>query len=155
MTPDLPRMIASYRRGLESQIELIEQLAALALLQQDACERVDANALAAACRERERISHLLFGLEEAQRPLRDRIVARLPDARMNEGFAAVSALHRRAEACLIELDRRDAATRATLDRLDTARRAAANALEAGETTLAAYRKTLSMGSKSSILNSHG
>lgn len=155
MTPDLADTLAAYRHGLEAQIHLLETLADIAARQRDACLRVDAAALADACIERDRVMEMLFGLEAVQRPQRDRIVEALPAARRLDLFETVSRLHRRAEACLAELDRRDAATRAQIEQSDMARRASATALETGETTLAAYRKILSVESRSSILNSRG
>lgn len=155
MTAGLSDALDTYRRGLEAQLDLLETLATLAAVQHEACQRVDPAALAEVCHQREHVMDALAALEAVQRPVRDRIVAHLDAVRTLRTFAAVSELHRRAEACLDTVSARDNATLLELERSDPARRASAAALEAGEATLAAYRKTVSVDSRSSLVDSRG
>jgi hypothetical protein len=155
MTSDLAGTLDVYRRGLEAQIALLETLVAAAGAQQDACQRVDAAALLDASLIRQKTMDALFELEASQRPVRDHLVQNLAAVQRLQGFAAVSALHRKGQVCLAELDTRDQSTIANLQQSDASRRASALTLDAGEATLAAYRRILSVQSRSSIVDSRG
>jgi hypothetical protein len=152
---DLSGALDAYRRGLEEQIALLESLAACAAAQRHACERRDADALVEASAHRQRAMEALLDLEQRQRPLRDLLADDPVTLKRQTAFDTVSHLHRRAEAWLGEIDSRDRETRVHLDQTASARRASAMAIEAGEATLGAYRKTLLVNAPSSILDSHG
>jgi hypothetical protein len=83
-----------------------------------------------------------LALEATVGPMRERIAGTLEAARVLPGFGSVNALHREAERLFAALRDKDAETAASLRELDDAGRSDAQRLEAGELTLAAYKRVV-------------
>jgi hypothetical protein len=140
---DLRQALDDYGRGLDTELALLAQLDALSLLQQRAGEANDLADLARVSDGRELATRALVEVEERLRPIRESIARRIEEARRLPSFRSVADRHRRAEQAVMGVLGRDRATLAALHDAEDARRTAAQAIEAGEATLAAYRKVIS------------
>jgi hypothetical protein len=134
--------LSAYAAGLEAEIGLLRQVAALADQQRDASSRDDLDGLAVLA---DRRTALMAGLGEVETrlgPLRALIIVNLPQVTVRPGFVRAQACHREAA----ELVRRISASDTRLvDELQAAlvdRRELAHTLETGGATLAAYRRVL-------------
>ncbi|MGE3840675.1 MAG: hypothetical protein AB7I50_03740 [Vicinamibacterales bacterium] len=156
MTPSLAPLLAEYQQDLEAQIELLERLLAAAHGQFAAALPGSAFDLAKACEERARVMTALLDVERRQLDRRAILHRHLDLARRLDGFSTVAALHRRATRSLSEIEEVDLRTRERLAREQALRTATVHTLDAGETTLAAYRKVLTSGHEiSSLVDQHG
>lgn len=143
MTDDaLADALAQYRAGLEAQIALLEQLAAVAARQRSVTARRDFERLAAEGDERDRLTRALVTIEEGLQSVRGRMAgARIRAAAMG-GYADAVDLRQRAAALVARILATDDESLQSLADAELARRAAVASLEQGETTLAAYRRVL-------------
>jgi hypothetical protein len=156
MTRELRETLGEYRRALETQVMFLDAIHRLASAQHAAAARQDAPALTACSTERAQTMAALDALEREQQDRRAFVTAHLPLAETLDEFTAVQRLHRMAEGTIGEILSRDAETRRSLEQSESARRSAAHILDAGEATLAAYRKTLAHTSpRSGIVDRHG
>lgn len=156
MTHALFDTLADYKAGLTEQVHLLHGLLRAAQDQFAASTSGVAHELAKASEERARIMSTLMALEHDQRGHRDTLHRHLDAVRLLDGFSEVSALHRVAEECVGRIHEQDASTRERLAREQALRTATAHTLDAGETTLAAYRKVLtSGGERSALVDQHG
>jgi hypothetical protein len=156
----MPQALASalteYRSGLERELGLLGELLSLATRQHDRLQAGDLLALPALAEGRARIMEALAAIEGRVRPVREFIAQRLDDARRLPGFDALVRLHREAEDLVTAIQARDRAILQDLETAGVARREAAQALEAGEATLAAYRKVLApTPGSAAIVDRHG
>ena len=142
MTADLARALADYRTGMDAELQVLAQLESIATRQHTLPHPPSADALTSLGVEREQHLSSLNALEQQLEPLRARVVAQLDLARTLPGFAGVADRHRRAAEHVATIMRLDAESLEALKRADQERRAAAQNLEAGEVTLAAYRRVL-------------
>jgi hypothetical protein len=142
VTADLTTVLADYRTGLDAELQLLSQLDALASRQRALPHPPEAEALASIGVERERHLGALLALEQQLLPLRQAIASRLTEARALPGFDGVAERHRRAGEIVTRIMALDSESLQALQRADQDRRAAAQSLEAGEATLAAYRRIL-------------
>ncbi len=148
--------LAEYRHGLEDQLSLLVELLRAAEEQMACSVRGTAEALDAASAERTRLMAALLTIEQRQRPIRAELHRGIDAVRRLDGFAAVANLHRLAEECLRTIEAQDARLRDRLIREQDARCATAHTLDAGEVTLAAYRKVLTSGMGGAVLvDRHG
>jgi hypothetical protein len=156
MTRELRETLGEYRRALETQVRFLEAIQRLASAQHAAALRQDASALTECSAERTETMAALEALERDQQDRRAWVTAHLALVETLDEFAAVRRLHRLAGATIGEILARDAETRRSLEQSEGARRSAAHVLDAGEATLAAYRKTLAHTSpRSGIVDRHG
>lgn len=156
MTPALRHLLQEYRVGLDTQLALLDALLGLAAAQHDATRADDLLRLGVASAERQEVVATLLDLERELYPWREELARHAQDTRGDDEFAEVSLLHRRAEQRIADVLAFDRETRAQLDRLDRTRRQVAQELEAGEATLAAYRKVLSPACpRSAIVDQRG
>ncbi len=138
----LTSAIVSYSSGLDAQLELLTNLEAISARQAEATRDGSAEALAQCSDERARLTAALIALEQNLKPVRalladhSHLAARLP------GFASLVTRHSAAGRRIAALIEADSQIMAALKDADAARRFAAQALEAGEATLAAYRRVI-------------
>jgi hypothetical protein len=139
---DLRESLTEYRGGLEAEIALLEQLVSLAQRQQAATDGNDYAGLAATSERRDELMRALLVVETQMKAVRAGIARHAADARGLDGFAEIALLHRRAEAMVATILTSDRTTVDALQAAEHARRTASAFIEAGEATLAAYRKVI-------------
>jgi len=148
--------LARYGAALEAELELLRHVQRLSADQHDAGTQHDSERLHHVASERVR---LMDGLERIEHEIRtDRMILaehRL-DAAELPGFSEAAALHVTAAALVDEIIATDQDTIAALEQAEVARHAAAQAIEAGETTLNAYRRVLAPADHGpSLVDRHG
>jgi hypothetical protein len=139
---DLRAALAEYRQGLDLELGLLHQLTALAGDQHRASDGDDYPALAAVSERRGDLMRALLEVEAQLRPVRVRIALHADEARHVDGFDDIARLHREAEHLVTTILTSDRSTLDALHAAEHARRTASQAIEAGEATLAAYRKVI-------------
>lgn len=92
--------------------------------------------------ERERTMAGLVRIEHELKPIRYALATHREEAAALQGFADVVALHRRASDLVSTIISADRQSLQALQEAEVARLIAAQAIEAGENTLAAYRRIL-------------
>jgi hypothetical protein len=142
VTADLATALADYRTGMDAELQVLAQLESIATRQHALPHPPPAEVLTSLGLERERHLTALTGLEQQLQPLRALVAAHLELARTLPGFTGVAERHRRAGEYVATIMRLDGESLEALQRADQERRAAAHDLEAGEATLAAYRRVL-------------
>lgn len=156
MSAALATLLVEYRQDLEVQITLLERLLETAHDQYAASVPGGAHELAKACEERARVMRTLLEVERRQGERRDVLYRNIDVVGRFNGFSNVSALHRRAAQSVSDIEAIDNRTRERLSREQALRSATVHTLDAGETTLAAYRKVLTSGHEvSSLVDQHG
>ena len=138
----LPQIIAAYEAGLDAELGLLRQLDALSVQQRDATAADDVEQLTRASDARDRLLTALVTVESDLQPLRQQLVRMRAEAARLPGFDILVAKHRDASQLTSRILTVDQGTVAALRAAETARRFAAQAIEAGETTLAAYRRVV-------------
>ncbi len=142
MTDELETTLADYRTGLDAELVVLAHLEELATRQRALPDPAPADDLTALALERQRQLSILAALEQQVAPLRQHIASHLGAARQQPGFAGVAERHRRAADTVARIARLDDDNLAALQHADVERRGTAHDLDAGEATLAAYRRTL-------------
>lgn len=132
------RTVAAYSAGLDAEIELLHQLAALS----NTSTATDVASLDRFSEERTRLLSALVTLEHQIKPLRQQLTAARELAARLPGFERVVARHQEAGGLVSSIIAADHRTLGALRDAEAARRFAAQAIEAGETTLAAYRRVV-------------
>ena len=144
MTPDeLTRLLAQYDAGIEAELQLLDELSAVAREQHAVSASGDLSGFERCADARDRITAGLVTLEHDLRNLRRTLTEHRDTARQITGFDAVAARHRRAAELVNEILSTDQRSMAALADAELSRRSAVASLERGETTLAAYRRVLS------------
>lgn len=140
---DLPSLLAAYRAGVERELDALERLETLAHAQLDAATRGDLDRVLALTHDRA----VVWGEIDAEEAVLGRARGRLHEclgaARRVDGFDEVAERHRLARTrldAIVEVDHR---TLAQLELDARTKRDLAKDLEAGEATLAAYRRVTS------------
>lgn len=152
----LDAALSAYAAGLEAEMELLRQLAKLSAAQRAASGTADPDSLARFSDERTRLLNAIVTLEHELKPLRQQLAAGAPRAAHLPGFRDVAARHREAARLVTEIIAADQQTLAALREAEAARRFAAQTIEAGETTLAAYRRVVApTPSTASIFDERG
>ena len=150
-TMTLDDTLAAYASGLDAQLDMLQQVEALASAQRAASSCDD---LAEVARLAERRGHLMEEIGELDlrlQELRAAIVAALPEARGRVGFALASRRHRDAEALIARIMDSDQALMGELEDAMIQRRRLAHSLQTGGATLAAYRRVVTTGRRSAEL----
>lgn len=143
MTPDTLRdTLHAYAAGLETEMGLLRQIKRQAAAQREASTSGNYDELEATTDERDRLMAALVQVEAGISPIRQAIAGALAEAAALEEFAAVAERHRAAADLVAEILSCDEAARHALLEAEQARRFAAQTLEAGEQTLAAYRRVI-------------
>jgi hypothetical protein len=142
VTADLETALADYRTGLDAELMVLAQIEELATRQRALPSPAAAEDLTALALERQRQLATLTALEQQVQPLRQHIASHIGAARQQPGYAGVAERHRRAADTVARITRLDDENLASLQHADVERRGTAHDLDAGEATLAAYRRTL-------------
>lgn len=140
---DVADALEQYRAGLQTGIELLRQLEAVAGRQRAGSETRDFKQLAAESDARERLTRALVAIEPGLRDIRACLSALPDDALADQpDFADVMALRQTAADLVTAILKTDGASMRALADAELAHRAARANLECGEATLAAYRRVL-------------
>lgn len=146
MTPDeLSAHLSAYAIGIESELAILRQIEKLAVALHEASRSRDVDQVQQITDERDRIMASLVRLEHQIRASRHALSEHRAAAAALPGYDGIVALHRAAGALVTQILSTDEATRTALRDAEIARRAESQALEAGEQTLAAYKRVLGAG----------
>lgn len=148
--------LIAYAAGLEAEVALLRHVHRLALDQRAATDAHVAERLSELTAERTELMAGLERLEAELQPSRQALAEAHHDAAQLPGFDDVAALHRHADAIVARILHADQETVEALSRAEAARRAASHELDAGETTLAAYRRVIAPdGSAPALVDRRG
>jgi hypothetical protein len=134
--------IAAYAAGLETELDLLRRVHALAHEQRACFARNQLAGLAGVAARRAALMHDLADAEARIAPFRERILAQLAEARGDAGFALADALGRQAQDLVRDLVDHDRAFLTDLEASLESRRVEVHALDTGGATLAAYRRVV-------------
>jgi hypothetical protein len=140
---DLRGALAEYRAGLEAELSILEQLAAVAARQHEVSTRRDYERLTVEGEQRDRLTGALVALEDGLQPVRRRLADERDRAAAQPGYLEIVTLRQRAAATVTHILSTDEASLQSLADAELARRAAVAGLVQGESTLAGYRRVLS------------
>lgn len=140
---DVADALAHYRVGLQTGIELLRQLHAVADRQREGSESHDFKQLAAETDTRGRLTRALVSIEPGLRDVRA-FLASVPHEQLvgQPDYPEVMALRQVAADLVAAILTSDGASMRALADAELAHRAARANLECGEATLAAYRRVL-------------
>lgn len=139
---EIDALLAEYRSGLDAELALLRQLAALAERQKACTETRDFERLSAESDERDRVTRALVTLEEGLSDIRRRLGSVRALAVERPLYREVVEVRQHAADLVAAVLAVDQESLKSLADAEMARRAALASLEKGETTLAAYRKVL-------------
>ena len=142
-TDELARHLSSYAAGLEAELSLLRQIQRLSHAQREAGRTHDIGRLNAVADERDRLMRGLVHVEHEIRDARQVLSEHRSQSATLEGYDDVVALHRTAGTLVAGIIASDGETMEALRDAEVARRVASQTLEAGENTLAAYRRVVS------------
>lgn len=153
---ELQHLIGQYGAGIEAELTLLRQLKRLAAAQQEAMRDHDMAVVTRIGDEREQTLAGLVKIEHELKPIRHALAKHQDAARAIEGFTDVVTLHRAAANLVATIISSDRETMQALRDAELARRFAAQTIEAGETTLAAYRRVIAPPlASASLVNKRG
>jgi hypothetical protein len=148
--------LATYAAGLEAEMSLLERLDAISAAQRVASDAQNLPGVHEGTDERERLLAHLVALEADLRPVRQAIALNHRGAEDLPLFKSVAERHRTAADLVARILAADEVTLTALREAEIARRFAAQAIEAGENTLAAYRRVVAPPlASASLLNKRG
>jgi hypothetical protein len=139
---ELAQSLTTYDAGLQAELALLHQLESLALAQHDASQANDLDRLTAVGAERARLMTALVRIEADLKPVRELIAKYLSAVRLLPTFDETLTRHREAGDLVARILDSDRQLLVQLQAAEQARREAAQAIEAGELTLAAYRRVI-------------
>ncbi len=139
----LDPVLQDYGAGLRAELTVLRQIDDLSKRERPCTKGDEAKELEAIGLERERLVAILLDLERHLKPLRSRLAEDVALLRTRPGFEEVSRLHQEAAALVSAIMTADEHTLRTLRSAEDVRRSAAQVLDAGEATLAAYRRSVS------------
>lgn len=148
---ELAELIAQYRSGIEAELTLLHQLAAIARRQRDVTDRGDIAAFGSVADERDRLMRNLVAIETGLRVVRHALTEHRDLAARIDGFDEAVERHRQAATLAGAILSTDQASLSALADAELARRSVVASLERGEATLAAYRRVLSPPTSTSTL----
>jgi hypothetical protein len=153
---ELQALVAQYRAGLEAEMALLRQLAALAAREREVTITGALASLDDISDARDRVMAGLVTVESQLKPVRRLLTQARHQLAGSESFAELTILHNQAAALAAEIVTTDTHSREALHAAERARRFAAEALERGESTLAAYRRVVSPSvAHATLLNRRG
>jgi uncharacterized protein YhaN len=139
---ELVEPLLAYAAGLEAELALLRHIQRLSNEQQEASRNHDIDRLHQIADERVRLMTGLVRIEHEIRTARHALAEHQDVASQLPGFAEVVELHQKAAALVTRIISADQETMAALREAEVARREATHAIEAGETTLNAYRRVI-------------
>jgi hypothetical protein len=143
VTPDeIADALNAYVAGLDAEIGLLRLVEGLAAAQRQVPESGDLSALAGFAERRNRVMAALADLEHSLHPIRALIVQHLALARTIASFDEAARRHRDAADLIAHIMSEDRTLMTLLEEALDVRRQLAHELDAGGTTLAAYRRVL-------------
>jgi hypothetical protein len=151
----LVALIDQYRAGLEAEIVILRRLEQTAVRQHQASAAHDLAALNRASDDRDGLMAALVSIEGQLRTVRQTLTASRDEARHLGGYAEAATLHGEAIALVSGILRTDEQSLEVLAAAELARRDAARAMEQGETTLAAYRRVMTMLPGATLVDRRG
>jgi hypothetical protein len=151
----LAALIDQYRAGLEAEIVILRRLEQTAVRQHGASASHDLAALNRASDDRDGLMAALVNIEGQLRTVRQTLSASRDQARHLAGYAEAVTLHGEAIALVSGILRTDEESLEVLAAAERARRDAARAMEQGETTLAAYRRVMTMLPGATLVDRRG
>jgi len=157
VTPqEIADALDQYRAGLETAVSLLKQLREVALRQHAGTQQRDFAALAADSDTRDRLTGAIVAIEPGMREVRAALAGEHVSLKGMPDYQDVIALRQVAADLVSSILETDKASMQSLADAELARKAAMVGIEAGETTLAAYRRVLSppVGA-ASVLNLRG
>lgn len=155
MTKPLAAQIEACRAGLEAELAILRRLQEVAAAQGDASRAHDFDALQAAAEERERLMTALCDAEESIRGVRAQLSAARDAACRIPGYREAAALHAEVASLTAAILKTDDDSLEALANGERLRREHVRTVEQGETTLAAYRRAMTMPSGASLVDRHG
>jgi hypothetical protein len=135
-------LLVEYRAGLEAELAMLRQLAALSARQREQTVGQRLDDLDQITDARERAMATLVSIESQLHPIRHALVESREQLQSLPEFQQVVALHREAAALAESVVAADGESLAALREAELARRLAADTLEKSESTLAAYRRVV-------------
>lgn len=153
--PDLPALLSQYRAGLEAEIAVLHKLERTATRQHDASTTHDMAELNRAADERDALMAGLVSIEGELSGVRSTLAQSREQVRHMFGYHEAVALHKEAIALVTRILTTDGASLDSLAAAEMARRYAARAVEQGETTLAAYRRVMTMPPGATLVDRRG
>jgi len=135
--------LEQYRAGLETAVSLLKQLRDVAARQHAGTAARDFAALAADSDTRDRLTGALVAIEPGMRDVRAALANEHVSLQGRPDYEEVLALRQTAADLVSTILETDKASMQALADAELARKAAMAGLDAGETTLAAYRRVLS------------
>jgi hypothetical protein len=142
-TDELARLLEQYSAGIDAEVTLLLQLAAVARHQHEVTQTSDFVAFTNVADTRDSLMRSLVALEDGLRPVRQALADHRDLAKPLAGYDDVVRRHREAAQLVTAILATDQQSIAALADAELARRSAVASLERGETTLAAYRRVLS------------
>ena len=139
---DLAPLLEQYRSGLEAELSLLHQLAAVSARQREHMHAGRFDGFRAAADERDAIMRGLVTIAEDLRSVRHQLHEQHDLVMTLAGFTDVTALQREASGLVASILDTDQLSLTALADAEVARRSAVASLERGESTLAAYRRVL-------------
>ena len=156
MTRDeLLELIEQYRAGLDAEITLLHRLEALSARQREITQAADLTDLSDIVDARDRTMAGLVSVEHELRPVREQLSHHRAELSEIEEFGTVAALHAEAGALINGIVTTDRDSFEALREAELSRRMAAQTVGQGESTLAAYRRTVSQPPAASLVNRKG
>jgi hypothetical protein len=152
---DLDALIAEYRAGLEAEIVLLRRLEDVSARQRAASDAQDLATFNQMADDRDRLTAGLAAIEDQLRKVRPALGQFRALARRRPGYDRAVDVHHEAIALVSRILEVDKASLASLASADAARREAMRAVEAGETTLAAYRRVTTLAPGATLVDRRG
>jgi hypothetical protein len=144
MTSDeIVRLLEQYGAGIDAELTLLAQLAAVARHQHEVSQASDFVAFTNIADTRDSLMRSLVTIEDGLRPIRQALADQRDLASRIPGYDDVVRRHREAAQLVTAILATDQQSIGALADAELARRSAVASLERGETTLAAYRRVLS------------
>ncbi|MDP1569109.1 MAG: hypothetical protein Q8L86_03825 [Vicinamibacterales bacterium] len=143
MSHEVAQALATYGAGLDTMMDLLDQLERLSRAQREASRTHDLVALQRHGDERDRVTALVVALEADLAPWRRRLSAARDEAATLPGFPSIASRHAQVRALVARVLGTDESSLGALRDAEAARRFHAQAVETGEQTLAAYRRVVS------------
>jgi hypothetical protein len=142
-TDEIVRLLEQYSAGIDAELTLLRQLAAVARHQHEVTRASDFVAFTNIADTRDSLMRGLVAIEDGLRPIRQALAEHRDLARHIAGYEDVARRHHEAAQFVTAILSTDQQSISALADAELARRSAVASLERGETTLAAYRRVLS------------
>lgn len=139
---DLDQLVADYDAGLDAELALLTQMKRLSEAHRDATAANQLDRITRLGDERERLTASLLTIEHDLAPIRETLSTHRDRAAKLARFQAVVTRHRTAGELIATILASDQESLHGLREAALARRTASQAIEAGEATLAAYRRVI-------------